>query len=78
MTITQPAINNTKPPRPFLTSKEIDEKRAKICFWCDEKFYSMTQMQKEKLFILKIKDIIYEDELEETVVECEDDCVITL
>lgn len=35
-------------------------------------------MQKEKLFILKIKDIIYEDELEETVVECEDDCVITL
>lgn len=59
-----------------LTSKEIDEKRANnLCYWCDEKYSSTHKCQKKRLYVLQIKEVIDEEELE-TMVKEEVDCKI--
>uniref|UniRef100_A0A2C9WKT3 Uncharacterized protein n=1 Tax=Manihot esculenta TaxID=3983 RepID=A0A2C9WKT3_MANES len=49
----------------ILTSKEMDEKRAKrMCFWCDDKFSPGHRCKKKQLFVLQIKEVIDEEDLD--------------
>lgn len=62
--------NHNKPHRPLLTSKEMDEKRAKgLYFWCDHKFMSSHKCKKRQLFVLQVKEIIDEEELIEAITD---------
>uniref|UniRef100_A0A2C9VZP5 Retrotransposon gag domain-containing protein n=1 Tax=Manihot esculenta TaxID=3983 RepID=A0A2C9VZP5_MANES len=63
---------NQKTTRPFLTSKEMDEKGAKnLCYWCDEKYSPGHKCKKRQLYVLQIKEIIEEDEKETMIQEIE-------